>query len=165
MSLRKVFSIIIASLAVLLFIFMFIPYVGNDYYKANLWKIGTPFGIFALISYLAIIAVHGLSIFGIIKEKWMHFVDYAVGYVGISHLVFLFNWMDMTRVGIWFATIFALGLLVLSVLWYFMSDKPFSEGKAKTAGGKVTGYDPKTGKPIFAQPKGFDPQTGEPIYE
>ena len=165
MSLRKVFSIIISSIAVLLFIFMFIPYIGNSYSKANLWKIGTSFGVFALISYLGIIAVHLLSLFGVLKEKWVHFVDYATGYVTISHLVFLFNWMDMTRVGIWLATIFALGLGVLSVLWYFVSDKPFSQGGTPKANGKITGYDPQTGKPIYAQPKGFNPQTGEPIYE
>lgn len=169
MSLRKVFSIIIASLALLLFIFMFIPYVGNSYYKANLWKIGTSFGVFSLIAYLGIIAVHLLYLFGVLKDKWVHFVDFASGYVMLSHLTYLFNWMETTRVGIWLATIFALGLGVLSVLWYIVSDKPFSDGRPKAApaggNGKITGYDPQTGKPIYAKPKGFDPQTGEPIYE
>ncbi len=162
MSVKKLFSIIIASLALLLFIFTFIPYIGPDFDKRNLWAIGTSFGVFSIISYIAIIAAYLLNIFGILKDKWMHFANYLCGYVVLSHLTYLFNWIDYTRVGIWLGTIVAIGLGTLSVLWYFVSDNPMGGAKK---GKKITGYDPQTGKPIYAKPKGYDPQTGEPIYE
>ena len=78
-------------------------------------------------------------------------------------LIMLSDNIEYTRVGLWLGVIFALGMLVLSILWNFVGDKPM--GGAAKGGKKITGYDPKTGKPIYAEPKGYDPQTGKPIYE
>lgn len=163
MSVKKLFNIIIAGLAVLLFIFMFIPAIGNDYYKLNMWDRGTAFGVFLLFSYLGIIALYALNFFNILKDKWIGYANYAVGFVAIIYLTMLFDNIEYTRIGIWLGTIFALGMLVLSILWNFVGDKPMG-GNAKK-GKKITGYDPQTGKPIYAEPKGYDPQTGKPIYE
>ena len=161
MSTRKIFSIIISGIAFYLFINMFIPYAGNSWGSSNLWKISTAYSVIMLICLLAIMAVYLLSIFGIIKEKWVSYANYATGFVVIFHMAFFFNYIEMTKAGIWLGFIFSLGLGTCSVLWNFMSDKPF-EAKNHAP---IKGYDPKTGKPIFEKPKGFDPQTGAPIYE
>ena len=42
-----------------------------------------------------------------------------------------------------------------------MSEQPF----AKKETTPIVGYDPQTGKPIFAKIKSYDPKTGKPIYE
>ena len=92
-----------------------------------------------------------------LKEKWVMYANYGVGFVGLGYLTMFFANLDNLGFGLILGVLLALGIITLSVLWYFMSDK-------KT-GPKVTGYDAKTGKPIYAKPKGFDPQTGKPIYE
>ncbi len=164
MSVRKIFSIIIAVLALYLFINMFIPYFGSEgLYSSvsyNMWDFSTAFSIMLLLCLVGVIAVYVLSIFNILKEKWVNFVNYAVGFVAIFHIGLLFHVIEYTKVGIWLGAISAVAMLVLSVLWYFMSDKPLGGNKAP-----VTGYDAKTGKPVYAKQKGFDPRTGKPVYE
>jgi hypothetical protein len=157
MTLRKVFSIIIASLTLLLFIFSFAPHVSTSYYSANLWDGNKAQPIMYLLAYMGIIAVYLLHIFMNLKEKWVMYANYGVGFVGLGYLTMFFTYLDNLGFGLILGVLLALGIITLSVLWYFMSDK-------KT-GPKVTGYDAKTGKPIYAKPKGFDPQTGKPIYE
>ena len=144
MSLRKIFDIIIASLALLLFIFMFIPYFGNDFYKMSMWKFSTAMSVFMLFNVLGIITVYLLHLFGILKDKWMNYANYAVGAVTFWHVVFLFHMMDATRVGIWLGTIVTLGMFVLSILWHLLG-----KGGAAAPTKKISGYDPKTGKPIY----------------
>ena len=157
MTLRKVFSIIIASLTLLLFIFSFAPHVANSYYSANLWDGNKAQPIMYLLADMGIIAVYLLHIFMNLKEKWVMYANYGVGFVGLGYLTMFFANLDNLGFGLILGVLLALVIITLSVLWYFMSDK-------KT-GPKVTGYDAKTGKPIYAKPKGFDPQTGKPIYE
>lgn len=144
MSIRKIFDIIIASLALLLFIFMFIPYFGSSAVKWSMWKFSTAMSVFMLFNVLGIITVYLLHLFGILKDKWMVYANYAVGAVTFWHVTMLFHWMDFTRVGIWLGTIVVLGMFVLSILWQLLGGKG---GNAPTK--KITGYDPKTGKPIY----------------
>ena len=164
LSMRKVFGIIMASLSLVLFIFSFIPHVKvSTLYgsvTSNLWDGNKAQPVLMLFCYLAIIAVYLLHLFGILKEKWVSYVNYATGYITISYLYMFFGNLDYLYVGIWLGLIFSLGLATISVLWNFVSDKPF-EGN----GAPVTGYDTETGKPIYAKPTGFDPKTGEAIYE
>lgn len=168
MSLRKVFSIVMASLALLGFIFSFITYV--DAYKSyNLWSIPkydgegcVVYGLFMLFIYVGIIAMYLLHLFGVIKdEKWFKYVNYGTGYAALFHLTFLFQNSKLLGAGAWLGAVVGIGLLTCSILWYIFSDEPFSSGSKAP----ITGYDPKTGKPIYAKPKGFDPETGKPIYE
>ena len=101
-----------------------------------------------------------------LKEKWIRFANYGVGFLTFLHLTQLFfciNTGARTDVGLWFELILGLGLGACSVIWYFVSDEPFA---AKPAGGApIIGYDQTTGKPIYAKIKGYDPKTGQPIYE
>ena len=161
MTKRKIFRIIIASVAVLLFIFSFIPHYKVSFYgyssTANLWDGNKAQPVLLLFAYIAIVAVYILSMFDILKEKWVTYANYAVGYVVLSYVGMFFGNLDYLYVGVILGVIFAIGLGTLSVLWYFISDKKL--------GAPVTGYDPATGKPIYAQPKGYDPKTGKPIYE
>lgn len=164
MSLRKVFSIIMMSLALLGFIFTFIAYVDNGYSSNSLWDMSGSWGFFMLLGYAAIITLYALHLFGVFKtEKWITYVNYAVGFVTLWHLSFLFYAIDNngSGVGLWLGTIVGVALAAISVVWYFVSDEPFNKGNSAP----VKGYDPKTGKPIYAKPKGFDPATGKPIYE
>ena len=163
MTLRKIFSIIIASLALLLFIFSFAPHIHADYgtwggvVESNLWAGNKAQPIMLLLAYIGIIAVYLLHIFLNIKENWVRYANYAVGYVTITYLVMFFTYLDSLGFGLVLGVLLAVALGTLSVLWFFMSDTK--------KGPKVKGYDPKTGKPIYAEPKGYDPQTGKPIYE
>ena len=163
MSTRKIFSIIIASLSLYLFINMFFPYY-KGWSSENLWEYSTSFAVINLVCLVGIIAVYVLQLFNILKEKWVNFVNYAVGYVSLFHLSFLFYIVGTdgvdTGVGLWLGVIVAIAILVLSVLWYFMSDEALGGSRAP-----ITGYDAKTGKPIYAKQKGFDPHTGKPIFE
>jgi len=135
---------VIASLGLLLFIFMFIPYFGNDFYKMSMWKFSTAMSVFMLLNVLGIMAVYLLHLFGVLKDKWMVFANYAVGGVTLWHVAFLFHMMDATRVGIWLGTFVTLAMFVISILWNLLGG---NESKANTK--KITGYDPKTGKPIY----------------
>ena len=164
MKIRKIFSIIIASLALLLFFFSFIPhYKFSSYYgssTSNLWDGNKAQPVMLLFCYIAIITVYLLSLFNILKEKWVTYANYAVGYVTIGYVTMFFASLDYLYVGVILGVLLALGLATLSVLWYFISDEPIGGN-----GAPITGYDPATGKPIYAKPKGFDPVTGKPIYE
>ena len=69
MSVRKVFSIIISSLALYLFINMFLPFNGfinkyNDFaiIDGNTWGFSVAFSIFILISIVAIITIYLLNL-------------------------------------------------------------------------------------------------------
>ena len=99
-----------------------------------------------------------------LKEKIVGYANYATGFIVIFHFAFFFGSLDSLYVGSWLGLIASLGLITIAVLWNFMSDEA-PKSNAFPKGGKVTGYDPQTGEPIFAKPKGFNPQTGEPIYE
>lgn len=156
-----------AGIAFLLIVFSFLPYVGAGSIHYSLWTktagLGTAtVGIFQCILLLGVMAVYLLHAFKDLKEKWIHYANYAVGFVTFTQLTYFFRVLDGgSMVGFWFEFILALGLGAVSVLWYFQSDE-------KTIGGPkapVVGYDEKTGKPIYAKVKGYDPKTGKPIYE
>ncbi len=142
LSLRKIFDIVIASLGLLVFIFMFISYFGSS---TNLWKFSTSIAVFMLLNILGIMAVYLLHLFEIFKDKWMTYANYAVGAVAFWHVSMFFEVVDHAGVGIWFGTIFSLAMFVISILWYLLGGKEGNKANAK----KITGYDPKTGKPIY----------------
>ncbi len=145
MSLRKLFDIIIAGLAVLLFIFMFIPYFSGYPKDMNVWKFSTAISVFMLFNILGIIAVYLLHLFGILKDKWVNYANYAIGALSFWHVGFFFEAIDGgAKVGIWLGTIVTLGMLTLSVLWHLLGKSGNS-----TPTKKISGYDPKTGKPIY----------------
>lgn len=165
LTMKKLFSLIMAGLACLLIIFSFCPYVGYGSYGYSLWSsdAGTlSLGIVQFILLLGVIAVYVLHVFKGLKEKWITYANYAVGFVTFTHLIYFFRILDGgSKFGFWFEFLLALGLGAISVLWYFQSDE-------KAVGGPkapIIGYDEKTGKPIYAKIKGYDPKTGKPIYE
>ena len=167
MTIRKVFSIIIASLTLVLFIMSFAPHYhiggeslygyvvqGSDY---NLWEGNKAQPIMYLIADLGIITVYVLHIFMNLKERWVMYANYAVGFIGLGYLTMFFANLNQLGFGLVLGVLLAVGIVSLSVIWYFMSDK--------RTGAPIAGYDAKTGKPIYAKPKGFDPKTGKPIFE
>ena len=178
LSMKKIYSIAMAGLSVLLFAFTFIPqfkysydgWGGSSSYKYSFWskdavqEFARAFGIIKpillIIVLVAIIAVYVLHVFGIFKEKWMSYANYATGFVTLTYLNMFFANIKYAYVGIWLSVFVAIGLCVVSVLWNFASDKALGGN-----GAPVTGYDPATGKPIYAKPTGFDPVTGKPIYK
>ena len=159
MSIRKVFSIIIASVTLLLFIFSFAPHAAGRGWSVNLWDGNKATPIMYLLAYIGIITVYLLHIFLGLKEKWVMYANYAVGFVGFGYLTMFFTNLDNLGFGLVLGVLLAIGIVALSVVWYFMNDEAVKKGPP------ISGYDPKTGKPIYAKPKGFDPATGQPIYE
>ena len=157
MSIRKIFSIIIASLTLVLFILSFAPHVATSYASVNLWDGNKAQPIMFLLADLGIITVYLLHIFMNIKETWVKYANYAVGFVGLSYLTMFFQGLEYLGFGLVLGVLIAVGIIALSVVWYFMSDE--------SMGAPITGYDPKTGKPIYAKPTGYDPTTGKPIFD
>lgn len=157
MSIRKIFSIIIASLTLVLFILSFAPHAATQWASANLWAGNKAQPIMFLLADAGIITVYLLHIFMNIKEKWVMYANYAVGFVGLSYLTMFFQGLDMLGFGLVLGVLIAVGIVALSVIWYFMSDE--------RTGAPITGYDPKTGKPVYAKPTGYDPATGKPIFD
>ena len=164
LSLRKVYSIIMAGLAFLLFVFSFVDYVGDVSVWSSMARyigLGVGFAIVQLLVLLSIIAVYMLHLFGKLDEKWVKFANYGVGFITFHYLVQFFCFVgESTDFGFWIDVILALGLGTISVLWYFASDKEFQSKQAP-----IIGYDEHTGKPIYAKIKSYDPKTGKPIYE
>ena len=148
MNRRKVFSIVIAGISLLMIIFSFLPYIGAGSYSVSLWSSdgGTlAIGVTQLILLLCVITVYLLHLFMDLNEKWVKFTNYAVGFVTFVHLINFFNYISGgTRVGFWFEFLLSLGLGTCSVLWYFMSEEPFA-----TKSTPIIGYDQTTGKPIY----------------
>ena len=160
---KKLFSLIMAGIALLIIIFSFLPYAGTSYYHVSLWNKEAgllSIAIIQLILMLAVMAVYLLHVFKGLKEKWVPYTYYAVGFVTLTHLTYFFKMLDGgSMVGFWFEFLLALGLAAVSVLWNFQGDEAIGK-KAP-----VVGYDEKTGKPIYAKIKSYDPKTGKPIYE
>ena len=164
---RKVFSIVIAGISLLMIIFSFLPYIGAGSYSVSLWSSdgGTlAIGVTQMIILLCIITIYLLHLFMGLNEKWARYANYGVGFVVIYQIVEFFQVITRsgvgTRVGFWFEFLLALGLGTCSVLWYFMSEEPFADKSTP-----IIGYDQVTGKPIYAKIKGYDPKTGKPIYD
>lgn len=167
MNRRKVFSIVIAGISLLMIIFSFLPYIGSGSYNVSLWssEAGTlSIGVTQLIVLLCVMTLYLMHLFMNLNEKWFKYANYGVGFVVIYQIIELFQIVTRsgvgTRVGFWFEFLLALGLGTCSVLWYFMSEEPFA-----TKSTPIVGYDPATGKPIYAKIKSYDPKTGKPIYE
>ena len=161
---KKLFSLIMVGIAFLLIVFSFLPYVGYSTIHYSLWSKATAtlsFAIIQLILALGIMALYGLHVLKGLKEKWISYANYAVGFISLTHLIYFFRLLDGgSMVGFWFELILALGLAVISVLWNFQDDEKRIGNRAP-----IVGYDEKTGKPIYAKIKSYDPKTGKPIYE
>ena len=163
MNLRKVYSIVMASLSLLLIIFSFLPYVSyGSYASASLWSTGyIGIGVVQMILLLCIITLYLLHLFIDLGEKWIKFANYGVGFIVFVHLINFFTLVSGgSGVGFWFEFLLSLGLGTISVLWYFASEQPFASKSTP-----IVGYDPATGKPIYAKIRSYDPKTGKPIYE
>ena len=111
---------------------------------------------------LCIITLYLLHLFIDLGEKWIKFANYGVGFIVFVHLINFFTLVSGgSGVGFWFEFLLSLGLGTISVLWYFASEQPFASKETTP----IVGYDPTTGKPIYAKIKSYDPKTGKPIYE
>ena len=161
---KKIFSFAMAGLSFLIIVFSFISYVGVGSYGYSLWSsaAGTlPLGLIQCLLLLGVIALYLLHAFKGLKDKWINYANYAVGFVTFNHLIYFFRILDGgSKAGFWFQFLLALALAACSVLWNFQSDEEMV-GK----GAPIVGYDEKTGKPIYAKIKSYDPKTGKPIYE
>ena len=155
LTMKKLFSLIMVGIAFLLIVFSFLPYVGAGSIHYSLWSKATStlsVAIIQLLLCLGIMAVYGLHVFKGLKEKWISYANYAVGFITLTHLTYFFRLLDGgSMVGFWFEFLLSLGLAVISVLWYFQSDEKKVGNKAP-----VVGYDEKTGKPIYAKVTGYD---------
>ena len=166
LTMKKIFSLAIVGISFFLIVFSFLPYIGSGSIHYSLWSkvvgYGTAtVGIFQCILLLGVMAVYLLHVFKGLKEKWISYANYAVGFVTFTQITYFFRILDGgSMVGFWFEFLLALGLAVCSVLWYFQKDEPISINKAP-----IIGYDEQTGKPIYAKIKSYDPKTGKPIYE
>lgn len=165
LSLKKIYSIVMAGLALLLFIFSFIPYVGDVSVWSSISRyvgLGVGFAIIQMLILFCIIAAYLLHFFMGIDEKWIKYTNYGVGFIVFHYIVNFFDFVgNGTNVGFWFDVILALALGTISVLWYFASEKTLNLKN----NAPVIGYDEATGKPIYAKIKSYDPKTGKPIYE
>ena len=173
MSIRKVFNIITMVLIVYLFINLFIPLIGNGQYSYSLWEYAeqlrsTALRVILIVELVLALLVCILQLAGALKDYKAAYL--FIGYYFTYHLTMIFNFiesdaLDYVQVGLW------LGLIVslLAIIMIFIGNMLSNDSKPKinySTGNTapISGYDPQTGKPIYAKPKGFDPQTGKPIY-
>lgn len=181
MSRRKIFSISEIIIFIFLFINIFLPFMGDDYESLSLWdysEIAYDGGDLAfkiiLIGELVIgIIICTLQVLGVLKDfKSAYF---SLGYYFTFYLFMLFNLVgnetfDYARLGMFIGIILSLiGIAVVGV-GNFMSNEtnPKMYGNSQK-GNPPIGYDPKTGRPIYAsvinnQPVGYDQNLGRPIY-
>lgn len=164
LNMKKIFSLAMVGISFLLIVFSFVSYVGYGSIGFSLWSSDAgllSFGIIQLLLLLGVMALYGLHALKGLKEKWISYANYAVGFVTLTHLIYFFKILDGgSKVGFWFEFLLGLALAVVSVLWNFQSEEPIESKKAP-----IIGYDQTTGKPIYAKIKGYDPKTGKPIYE
>ena len=181
MSRRKIFSIIEIIIFIFLFINIFLPLIGDEYETLSLWDYsklayGGGDGAFKiiLIGELVIgIIICALQVVGVLKDfKPAYF---SLGYYFTYYLFMLFNLVgneifESARLGIFTGIIISLIGIAIVGVGNFMSNEtnPKMYGNSQK-GNPPIGYDPKTGKPIYAptvnnQPIGYDQNSGRPIY-
>ncbi len=173
MTARKVFSIIIMVLLVYLFANMFIP-AYSGYTDVSLWDY---FGeesvgkIILIVELVLGILVCTLQLCGVLKDS--KGVYLSVGYLFTFYLSDFFTAikyerMDILAVGFWLGFIVSVLVVLLTFIGNLLSNEVKKRVPAtpqrKGPEPKITGYDPKTGEPIYATPIGYDPKTGEPVY-
>ena len=175
MSKRKFFSLIGLILTGILIVCLFIPFYDFEgYYYADryysLWTyldksntLETPITILIELGIAALAYI--LQLTGASKDSKLaylglgfFFTFYVITFVeAIDNSAF-----DQLAFGFW------IGIIVstLAVLTTFIGNCLSNEHKKRSPKkkGQITGYDPVTGKPIYAVPTGFNPETGEPIF-
>lgn len=177
MSTRKIFSIIVMVLLVFLLVNLFLPLLG-DYSDISLWEYfeqrqDEPLKIIVIIELVAAMLICLLQILGALQDA--KFAYFTLGYQ-LTLYADLFFYMldkevlDYAKFGFWAGLIVSFLALVLLIIGSFTSNKN-KEKPLYNNVGTITGFDPKTGEPIYAKPAlpkgeitGYDPKTGEPIY-
>ena len=173
MSPRKILSIVGLSLSVLLIICIFLPFLDYGGGTFSLWEYldrarsnGT--GIIIIIELLVAVLAYVLQLTGVSKDSKLAYL--GLGYYFTYHLSLFFTAMSNEAFselawGYWIGFILSLITVVLTIVANCISN----ESKPKFGGyAQPSGFDPKTGKPIFDVPKqivGYDPNTGAPIYK
>ena len=174
MSARKVFSIIGLCLSALLIVCLFLPfysYYGESY---SLWEYldksrAGATAIIIIIELVIAVVAFILQLAGACKDSKLAYL--GLGYYVTYHVSIFFTALnneafDELSFGFWLGLILSVIAVIITIIGNLVSNnkKPSYAGY----GPQPTGFDPKTGKPIFEAPKeirGYDPNTGEPIYK
>lgn len=166
MSRRKILSIVCIPLLALFIICLFIPFISDGSTSLSFWEImdkddQMQTNIIIIIELLLAVLLFILQICGALKDA--KFAYFPIGYL-LTNFVNVFismikrEYFKYLSFGFWFGFIILIAILVLMIISNFSSN----ESKSKQ---EPIGYDPKTGKPIYARIKSYDPNTGKPIYE
>lgn len=150
MTARKIFSIIGLVISLFLIGNMFLPYYSTSYSSISFWEFnGESYqnigytNIILLIELIILAVVYVLQLCGVFKTA--RFAYFTIGYYLTSCVanICLFSKheaMSNTAIGFWLGFIFAVVLLIITVIGNFIGN----ESKPKA----VAAFDPTTGQPI-----------------
>ena len=177
MTARKVFSIVVMVLLVYLLVNMFLPLLGSSYSEISLWEYfenqnDDPLKFIVIIELVAAMLVCLLQIVGVLQDA--KFAYFTIGYQVTLYVDLFFNLLDKevldyAKVGFWAGLIVSFLALIMLIIGSLVNNKKKARPQYSNVGA-ISGYDPKTGAPIYAKPEkkgeitGYDPKTGEPIY-
>ena len=164
MSTRRIMNIVGLCLVVMLIIGLFIP-IGDNVvsYWEGLEHYGH-FNVVLLIEFLLVCVFLILQICGVLKDSKMALLP--VGYLLNYSLFYFFGGLEFGMDQFGFGYYYMLIVSIAAAIVLCIAGLVSNEKKPKPIMYNVQpkGFDPQTGKPIYAQPKGFNPKTGEPIY-
>lgn len=175
MSARKVFSLIGIILSVLLIVCLFLPFLNAYGETYSLWEYldkshAGITGIIIIVELVIAMIAYILQLSGVSKDAKLAYL--GLGYYFTYHLSLFTSALSNEAFselsfGFWIGLILSLVTVILTFIGSFVNNdsKPRMNSYSGGNSAPISGYDPETGKPIYAKPKGFDPQTGKPIYE
>ena len=182
MSRRKMFSIMMIIILLVLFINIFLPFAGDDYESFSLWDFldwednyngGLVLKILIVGELIIAMLVCTLQLLGVLDD--FKFVYFTLGYYFTYYLGSLFSFMseDLTYVaglGMWLGIIFSSIGIVIAIMGNRMNNVTNPKMYGDSDGNAPIGFDPKTGRPMYAQPvkggypAGYDRNMEGPYY-
>lgn len=173
---RKVISIIGMVLMLFLIGNLFLPFISGGGQTFSFWEFLDAQNVLEVAIILIFLLTFGFLTFlcqlcGLIDQ--CKFVYFPLGYYVTYHITVLINLIQNDMVSaLDIAYWLGLGIGIIVFILVFVSGFLKNTKKAKRI---PTGYDPKTGKPIYEDeapketkkkvPVRYDTKTGEPIYE
>lgn len=169
MSLRKIFALITMIILVLLIINMFLPMLEAGRESISFWdyldQSGAEVGNFFVLGELVFgVVICILMICNVLKDY-----KYALSSIPIPLLIYILLFVsylitggEYISIGCILGPILSIASLVLIFVGNGIGNKSNTND---TFGAQIKGYDPMTGKPIYATFKGYNTQTGEPIFD
>ncbi len=180
MSRRKMFSASMIVILIILFINLFLPFVEDEYESYSFWDFtvlenaygGSVLRVIVILELVAALVICTLQLVGIMND--FKGVYLTLGYYFTYYISSLFNFMDedvyyIAKLGVWIGIIFSLIGIIATAVGNHMNNETNPKMYDDNGGNGPIGYDPKTGRPIYApvmnnNQMGYNQPQGRPYY-